>query len=138
MTTIPQARLIVANQIGLPASFDGSVDAYSNLSADQQTQLTRGLINYILNNPGEFTPEQVTTAQAEKGRAATMQTVDTSFSISDFGSEVLNNAIAAGNKVAHLGNGILDTASTIGTLLPVFALIAIALFALPYIRQQTK
>lgn len=132
--TTAQLRQLVANQIGLPASFDGSVAAYRKLTAAQQTELTAGMINYIRNHPGDFTEAQVATANAEAGRASTM-TNTSGYSDTTLLAELESQALRVGSAVADVGNGIVNTVSLTGTLLPFVAVAALVIFAWPYIKK---
>ena len=134
--TIPQLRAYVGQQQGLPASFDGSIDAYRNLSAAQQVTLTRGVVDYIKNHPGEFTPAQVQTANVEAGRQSDIEDTGNNFSV--FWTELGDQAFAVGNSVASIGQGVTNSLNLAGALLPVALLVAVFVFAYPHIKNSTQ
>jgi hypothetical protein len=134
--TIAQLRQFVGAQIGLPDSFDGSMTAYGNLAREQQIELTQGMIAYIQSNPGSFTPAQVETARIEAPRAATLTPEDTSFSFSAFFNELETNAgNVIGAPLVSIGNGVSQAVNLVGTLLPILALVAVAVAVWPYIAR---
>lgn len=133
---IPQLRVIVGQQIGLPAAFDGSMTAYGNLSREDQIELTQAMIAYIQQHPEQFTPAQVQTATVEAPRAATMTPEDDSFNAGAFFAALEQNAInTIGNPLVSVGNGISQSVALIGTLLPVLALVAVLIFAFPHLKK---
>jgi hypothetical protein len=138
MMTIPQLRALMGQQIGLPASFDGSVDAYRGLSRENQIALTQAMIAYIRQNPGSFTPGQVQTAEVEAPRAATMTPADESFDVGAFFQELENNAInTVGAPLVSVGQGVSEAIKLIGTLIPIAVLVAVFVFAFPHIKKAT-
>lgn len=139
MMTIVQLRQLIGNQIGLPESFDGSMTAYGNLSREAQIALTQGMIAYIRNNPASFTPAQLVTAETEAGRAEKLTLDDTSFDTGLFFAELEKNANAVVfDPLVKVGQGISTSVSLVGTLLPVFALVAVAIFAWPYVARARR
>lgn len=132
--TIQTLRELMGRQIGLPASFDGSITAYGNLSQNQQIELTAAVMRYIRQNPGQFTQAQVAVTTAEGSRAEL--TIPAGYADVGFWDEFENNAYEiVGKPFVAIGQGVSTSVNLIGTLLPVFALIAVAIFALPYIRK---
>ena len=137
--TIQNLRVFIGRQIGLPLSYDGSYVATQKLTPDQFQALTRGMLNYIVANPGRFNDSQVATARAEVGRANNNGLVDPSFSFTDFGSEVASNANELiGKPLQSIGQGFSDALKLVGPLLPVILIGAVVVFALPYIKQANK
>lgn len=137
--TIIQARNIVGNQQGLPSSFDGSIAAYAALSPAQQLDLTRGVLDYIINNQPEFTDAQIATAYAQRGQAQSMRIEDTSFDAKLFLTELEKNAYDVIVKpIQNLGDSVSGTANFLAKALPFIVLGALALMALPYIKKQTS
>lgn len=137
--TIQDLRVFIGRQIGLPLSFDGSYSATQKLTPDQFQALTRGMLNYIVANPGRFNDAQVATARAEVNRANSNGLVDASFSFSDFGSEVANNANdLVGKPLQSIGQGFSDALKLVGPLLPVILIGAVVVFALPYLKNASK
>lgn len=116
--TIPEARAFVGQGLGL-SGFDGSISSYASLNVDDQLAVTRGAINYIIANPGRFTPQQVFTAQSQAGQAATLNLDDTGFDWSLFRDEVLSNA----------GNVVKAAGFTISTALILAAIAFAAVYA---------
>lgn len=136
MMTIPQVRAIVGQQIGLSASFDGSMTAYGNLTPAQQIALTKGVFDYIRAHPSDFTEAQVQTVNTEGNRVAALTIEDSSFDYGAFLSALEDNAISTiGDPLARIGNGISASVSLIGTLLPVGVVVAVVIFALPYWKK---
>jgi hypothetical protein len=131
---IPELRIVVARQIGLPSTFDGSVVAYRELSPTQQTNLTKGMLDYIRNNPGRFTDAQVTTATVEGPRIQNATIEDTSFDWGLFADELGANVTAAGDQVASLGSGVLASVEALGKILP-FVVVGAVLF---FVFVKTK
>lgn len=110
--TIQAARVFVGQSQGLPSSFDGSGSAYAALTQAEQISLTRGLINYILANPGNFSDAQVATARAEAGRAGTLTAQDTSYDWSQF----VDTALERGNSIIGSVGFSLTTALILGVV----------------------
>ena len=134
MMSIPQLRQIVGQQIGLPATFDGSIAAYGNLSRASQIELTQKMLDYIKEHPGDFEDKQVATANAEGARDLTL--VDSSFSWESFQQEFEANAYdIVGKPFVAIGTGVSNTVTMIGTLLPFAVIVAVIIFALPYIKK---
>lgn len=132
--TIPQLRQLIGNQVGLPASFDGSITAYGALTRAQQIELTQGMLAYIREHPGEFGDKQVQTANAEGSRDLAL--VDPSFDWSQFMTEFEANAYdVVGKPLVAVGQGLSTSVNLIGTLLPFAVIVAVIVFALPYIRR---
>lgn len=137
--TITDARKFAGQKIGLPASFDGSIAAYANLTAAQQIAVTQAMIAYIQANPGQFTPAQVETANVQAPQAATLTPEDDSFDFGQFFDELESNAIQKiGGPVASIGNGVSQTLTLIGTLLPAAVLVAVLIYAWPHIKNANR
>lgn len=138
--TIQQARQFSGNRIGLPATFDGSVSAYRDLSAAQQVALNAAVLNLILAQPQDFTPAQVETARVEINRAQGQITADPTFTenVATFWDEFETQALNVGQAVANVGTGVINSVSLVGTLLPIVVIGALVIFALPYIKTATK
>lgn len=137
MISIQQARVFVGQQIGLPSGYDGSMSATNDLPVEQKQALTAALIDYIANNPARFTAQQVSVANAERNRAQTL-TATGGYSETTFWAEVGKNVENAGMAVASVGQGVVSSVNLIGTLLPVGVLVAVVIFALPYIKTAAK
>lgn len=105
--TIEQARKIVGQKLGFP-NFDGSVSAYSKLSQADQVRLTDGLAQFIVNNPTQFTADQV---DLSKKRVASplfnRPLEDTSFDYGQFLSLTAANAVPTLNAAAGLGKTLV-------------------------------
>jgi uncharacterized protein YllA (UPF0747 family) len=137
MISIQQARVFVGQQIGLSSGYDGSMSATNDLPVEQKQALTAALINYIANNPARFTAQQVSVANAERNRAQTL-TATGGYSETTFWAEVGKNVENAGMAVASVGQGVVSSVNLIGTLLPIGVLVAVVIFALPYIKTAAK
>ena len=131
--TIANARALVGQQIGL-SNFDGSVAAYRDLSAADQIRLTQALFAFIRSNPQEFTEQQQQTVQVEGNRVASLSTQDPS-SWSVFVDAITDEALRVGSSVASVGNGVITSVNLVGTLLPLAVIVAVAVFAWPYIKH---
>lgn len=137
MMTIQQARVFVGQQIGLPQTFDGSVAAYRELTQAQQTALTAQLINYIVNNPGQFTPAQVTTANAEKGRINSLGTVDASFDWQEFFTALGDEAVnVVGTPLQNVGQGVSNLVSFLGKATPFIVIGGALLVGYLFLRKE--
>ena len=109
------------------------------LAPNDFQMLTRGMVNYIVANPGRFTDSQVATARAEVGRANNNQMLDTDFSFSDFGNEVANNANELiGKPLQSIGQGVSASVNLVGYLIPLGVLAAIVIFAWPYVKKAQQ
>jgi hypothetical protein len=135
--TIQAARVFVGQQIGLPSDYDGSMQATNNLPDAKKQELTAALISYIANNPTRFTPQQVSVANAEYNRAQTL-TATGGYNDTTFWKEVAANVENAGLAVASIGTGVVRSVNLVGTLLPVLVVVALVVFALPYIKTAAK
>lgn len=130
--TIPQARVAVGKLIGLPADYDGSMAQTNALTIKQKQALTARLIQYIVNNPGSFTVQQVATAQAESGRAATLTLQDTAATSAEIFAALGESAYnVVGAPLAAVGDGVSSGLTILGKLVPlaVVAVVVIALVA---------
>jgi hypothetical protein len=138
MMTIAQARALVGQSMGL-RDFDGSIDAYRNLTAAQQIDLTKRLFDYIKANPANFTETQKATVAAEDSRIQTATVQDTSFDWGQFMQEFEQNAYTTvAEPLVNIGRGVSTSVNLIGTLLPIAVLAAVVIFALPYVRKASK
>lgn len=126
--TIPQARVAVGKLIGLSADYDGSAAQTYALPVEQKQALTAGLIDYIINNPGEFTVQQVQTAQAESGRAKTLTLQDTAATSSEIFAALGESAYnVVGAPLAAIGDGVSNAATVLGKLVPVVVIVAVVI-----------
>jgi hypothetical protein len=123
--TIPEARNAVGKSLGL-YFFDGSAEAYSNLSAADQVRVTDALSSYIVANAGAFTPAQVSSATARTNSSSfNSPLADDSFDVGMFGDELLKNAA----KVTATGASVLTKALYIAVALGVLAYVLPAAIA---------
>lgn len=118
MMTIQELRRLVGISIGLQTTFSGTVDAYRALSRERQVELTRGMLEYILAHPEQFTSGQVETARVEAPRAQTMGIDDESYSWTLF----VDSALETAQGVTWAGGSTLSTAVILGVV--AFAIIA--------------
>lgn len=134
--SIVAARAAVGRQMGLGLDFDGSMEAYRGLSADQQAELTRRLLDFIKNNPQRFTPQQNATAQAEAGRFVSFDTAQAALDSVTFMSELEKNAEEKiGKPLVAVGEGVSTSVKLLGNLLPILLIGAVVVIALPYINK---
>jgi len=123
MMTIQQASIAVGRQMGLPADFDGSVDAINALGADDKLNFTAALGAYIRANQDQFTPGQVATANTMPQSFGQLQ--DSSFSVGDFLSATASNAdtlivkplVNVGQSASALANAVPAILILIGAIL---------------------
>lgn len=138
MMTIPQARKIVGQQLGF-TGFDGSVDAYRNLTPQQQIDLTKALFNYIKANPGNFTDAQQQTVAAEDSRIQKAVIEDASITVGNVMTALEESAYnVVAEPLMAVGQGVSTSVKLIGTLLPAAVIIAAVLFALPYLKKASS
>lgn len=137
--TIAEARALVGRQIGLPASFDGSVAAYSALTPQEQLNLNQSLALFIVANPASFTPEQVGYAARASARNGAATIEDASFDWGMFFEELGNEARdTIGAPLEAVGRGVSSGVTLAGNLIPVAVLIIAAAYLLPLFRQATQ
>lgn len=136
--SLDEARRFVGQQIGLPLSYDGSSEATMALSGDQLVHLTRSLLDFIKNNPSRFTNKQVATARAEAGRFNSFdQAAAQADSVTLFG-ELANQAEEKiGKPLAAVGQGVSNSLTLAGNLLPILLIGAVVLIAIPYVRRAS-
>ena len=105
--TINAARIAVGQQIGLPATFTGTMAEVNALPIDQKQSLTAALLAYILQRPADFTPAQVATAEAEKGRIGTLAQQDAAVTLPEILAALEDEAQRViGAPLASIGNGV--------------------------------
>jgi hypothetical protein len=123
--TIPDARAAVGKLLGIDG-FDGSAEAYSNLSQEDQVRVSDRLKAYIVANAGAFTADQVDTSKQNMASSAYgTGLADTSFDVGMFGDELLKNAA----KVTAAGGSVLTKAIYIAVALGVVAYVLPAALA---------
>lgn len=61
--TFTEARKKVADAIGLPESFDGSLSAFNKLDPETRVQLANDVCRFIVANPAEFEAEEIAFAK---------------------------------------------------------------------------
>lgn len=135
---IPQLRRLMGQQNGAPSSFDGSVEQFNDLSTTKKQEITKAMIFYIVAHPGDFTPQQVGVAQAESGRAATLDGTtgyDTTGLFSALGESFVDVVV---QPLANVGNGISQTVSLIGKLIPWVVIGGLLVVAAPYIIESFR
>lgn len=123
----------------------------SQWSQDQMISYLQGLSSTINQYPTEFDSQTVANASTiGSSNLSDLALQDPSFSWSDFGSALEDNAAAAGNNVAALGQGISNAVNSIGSTISSLGTAAsntatIAQWALPaalvllvYLLSQTK
>lgn len=130
--TINAARIAVGQQMGLPDTFTGTMAEVNALTIDQKQTLTAALLAYILQRPGDFTPAQVATAAAEKGRIGTLAQEDAAVTLPQILAALEDEAQRViGAPLATIGNGVSQALTLTGSILPVvvLAVVGIALFS---------
>jgi hypothetical protein len=109
----------------------------SQWTQPQMISYLQGLSSTIQSNPNAFNAATLSSANAVAGsNLNNLQLQDPSFSWSDFGTQVENNAVAAGNSVVAVGQAaqsalqsVASTVSNLGTAASNTA--AVAQWALP-------
>lgn len=129
------AEHLALNQTGL----DGANRA--SWTYEQRTQFNKVLADFILKYPQRFSTADLQRAGAVK--VANYTPLDNAdFSWSDFASQTGANALAGakavGDAVVAGGKGILNTVSTLGALLPVFAVGAVLLIGFMFYKGGAK
>ena len=133
MMTIQQASIAVGRQIGLAADFDGSVAAINALDPDTQQAFTAGLGAYIRAHQDQFTPAQVTTANAMAGLTG-QPLADAGFSVSDFVAASLDNGKALVlDPLVNIG----QSASAVANALPLLAIIVGAVLLIAWTKSKS-
>lgn len=143
MTTIQQARVFVAPEIGLPGHFDGSPAAISALSDVEKSRLAKATAEYVVRNPDEFTPFQVERAgvilragltQFQASRDPSLLDLSAGF-VRAYGETagefVEGTAGVAGRSAKALGINI-------GAVVTIAAVAAILYFGAPYVVPQLR
>ena len=119
--TIPQARIVVAQRLGIGGgSYDGSAAQTYDLPVEQKNALTASLLLYISANPANFTAQQVSVANAEAGRAGTLA-LSTGYNDTTFLKALGDEVESLGESVASIGTGVKDTLNVFGKILPFVA-----------------
>lgn len=93
---IKDARATVAGSIGLPSTFDGSIESYANLAPAQQVQLNEAVAVYINAYPSQFTAAQVEIARQVIGNPS-------------FGKPLADDSLIA--AAAELPGALFDSAA---------------------------
>ncbi len=115
---LTSAANLVASQLGVNRH---------NLTTDQQAAYNKALAAMILKYPDRFTDSTLETARIVAG-ANYGQAADTGFDWGMFETELTNNVVAAGGKVAAVGDGVLNTAALASWLIPTVALAVVGIW----------
>jgi hypothetical protein len=138
MTTAEQ---ITVNRQALSAQLRAQLNLpalASDWSYSQRVDYNKAFAAYVLAHPESFGVMDQQTAQivtAEKPQDLS----DTSMSanIQAFGSELLDNALEAGSKVAGIGQGVLDTAAIAKWLIPLGAVLVVGILLYGFYKRET-
>jgi hypothetical protein len=99
--TISDLRKSLGQSLGFGSifgAFDGSPGAYADLSPEDQVRLTNAMTEFIRQNPSEFTPSQVRTAQ-QAGVIENPVDYSAGSALSDFMSEAASQASGINDAV---------------------------------------
>lgn len=106
----------------------GLNDIPSSWTYDQRVEYNKALANYISTHPALFTPQDLATASDIAVKAyAPLADTSTLADIGQFGENVLDNVIDAGNEVADVGRGALTGISIAGMAIPVLVVVGLGL-----------
>ena len=138
--TYQNAFSTVEKQLGY-TSFFGSPKAATDLTPDELQKVTDGVAAYIVANKDQFDEGQIAAAQNRLGSAvygAPLQDNSFTSNLSDFGSNVEDNVIDAGNKVASVGQGALTLVDWSKYLIPIAGVFIVGTLLFAFYKKQTK
>lgn len=104
---------------------------------DQRLAYNNALATWIAANPDSATGS-VAGANAVLNENNT-PLADTGFlsEFSEFTGDLEDEAVSAGQKIAGIGNGILNTASLASWLIPTIAILAVVILLYGFFKKQT-
>ena len=135
--TIQQARVFVAQKLGIGGSYDGSAAQTYALPVEQKNALTASLLLYIAANPANFTAQQVSVATAEAGRASTLA-LSSGYKDTNFLSAFSDELESLGESAASVGTGVKDTLNVFGKVLPYVAIGALVFGLYLYTKKVSS
>jgi hypothetical protein len=134
--TVKDVRILVGQSIGVSES-DAVYPA--NLDDAMRIRLFDLTNAWVKDHPENFTSQQVKIATASNATWGTdTPLLDTSFSYTEFADEVGNNVVKAGEDFASIGQGVLGTLRMGSWLIPVVAVVLVAIFIYGFYLKQTK
>lgn len=116
----------------------GLSNSPSEWSYEQRIAYNKALATYINASPQSY--DEQTQASAQIVAAAQYSPLEDTGVLADlsaFGSALEDEALAAGNKVAGVGNGILDTLGLAKWLIPAAAIILVGILLYGFYKKQT-
>jgi hypothetical protein len=131
LANVRSAERLIAIQQGIDSP---GGDWRAGLTYDQRVAFDKALADYIIAHPAAFSDATVATARIVAGHKLT-PLEDSSFDWEAFSSAVVDNGITLGDRVADVGRGVAATASLAKWVLPVAALVAVALILLGLRRK---
>ena len=135
--TIQQLRLMIAAQLNLPAAFDGTPASYRDVLSDQQKiDLTNAMGKYIAEHPTDFNATQVDIGNNLASNPIPPPVENSP--VSDFVNAFEDEALKAGASVAGVGQGVLTTLSAAKYLIPIAAVVVLAIVGYGFYLKQTK
>lgn len=108
----------------------------NNLTYEQRLKFDKALAVVITKYPERFTQQSVLNAQYSLQKNFTPLD-DTGFNVSEFGTALVDNAIAVGNKVGQVGQAALDSVVNVSTVLKYALPIGAVLFLYLWIRSNS-
>lgn len=118
------AERVVAIQLGID---DQGGTWRTSLTYEQRVAYDKALAAYIAAHPSAFADSTVETAQLVTSQNLT-PLADASFSLEDFSSAVVDNAVGIGDSVANVGRGVTNTLSLAKWGIPLAVLVLVVGF----------
>jgi uncharacterized membrane protein len=134
--TPQELRAKLGKEITGDSSFDGSPSAYAGASADDQVKITNAMKAYIRANPAGFSPTAQSVALTPDISPIEHYTVGQA--VADFGDEFANQAIKAGEDIASVGKGVLNTFKLGSWLIPTAAVVVLGIAVYGFYLKQKK
>jgi hypothetical protein len=126
MQDITQVRILVGKQFGIS---EADARTPANLSPEERTRLLDYTFAYVAAHPGDFLPSQVAIAKQHVDSWGTnTPLLDASFDWGMLASEMGSNVVKAGEAVASVGQGVLNTFKLGSWLLPVAAVVLVGIY----------
>lgn len=134
--TITELRAQIGKEVTGKSDFDGSPLAFQNATPDEQITIGNKMKAYIREHPSDFTDQQKVVAATPDISLTESYTVANA--VSDFGGEFANQAIKAGEDIASVGKGVLNTFKLGSWLIPTAAVVVLGIVIYGFYRKQVK
>ncbi|MFT3870475.1 MAG: hypothetical protein QM715_18655 [Nibricoccus sp.] len=126
MDTITKTRILVGKQFGIS---EADAITPANLSPEDRTRLFDYTFAYVAQHPEQYEPRQVEIAKRHVAAWGTnTPLLDTSFDWGLLAREVGENVLKAGEAVASVGQGVLNTFKLGSWLIPVAAVVLVGIY----------